>query len=204
MKSSVSSSRRGFGPRFSDRLLVTGIELPASMFEMFGRRVGDYLYGSERVFANSENTVDADCGLLHRKESQVLFLIGLLALPDGGDRVRCVLDILGSGDQLRKWFVTVWRRCVKPSAWKIPSTDLQLVRDEMISSVPLLNRLMMRLSWSNRLQNLITQAGMKTKPGKILLICGVSGLSAYVIAGLFYGRFSVGLLAALAGAPSRF
>ena len=74
--------------------------------------------------------------------------------------------------------------------------DLQLVRDEMMSSVPLLNRLMMRSAWTTRLQNFITQAGMDTKPGKILLFCGVSGLSAYVIVSLFYGRFSLGFLAA--------
>ncbi|MGD0963718.1 MAG: type II secretion system F family protein [Candidatus Acidiferrales bacterium] len=80
------------------------------------------------------------------------------------------------------------------------SLDLQLVRDDMMSSVPLLNRLMMKSVWTTRLQGFITQAGMDTKPGKILLFCGVSGLSAYVIVGLFYGQFSVGLLAALAGA----
>ena len=78
--------------------------------------------------------------------------------------------------------------------------DLQLVRDEMMSSVPLLNRLMMRSAWTTRLQNFITQAGMDTKPGKILLFCGVSGLSAYVIVSLFYGRFSLGFIAASVGA----
>jgi len=80
------------------------------------------------------------------------------------------------------------------------SLDLQLVRDEMMSSVPLLNRLMMRSAWTTRLQNFITQAGMDTKPGKILLFCGVSGLSAYVIVSLFYGRFSLGFIAASVGA----
>ena len=49
------------------------------------------------------------------------------------------------------------------------SMDLQLVRDEMLSSVPLINRLMMRLAWTKRLQDFITQAGLKTKPGKLLL-----------------------------------
>ena len=78
--------------------------------------------------------------------------------------------------------------------------DLQLVRDEMLSSVPLLNRLMMRLSWTLRLQNLITQAGMDTKPGKILLYCGVGFLSAYVIVSFIYGKISAGLIAALVGA----
>ena len=55
--------------------------------------------------------------------------------------------------------------------------DLQLVRDEMLSTVPLLNRLMMQLSWSARLQTLITQAGMTTKPGKILLMSSVTALA---------------------------
>lgn len=80
------------------------------------------------------------------------------------------------------------------------AANLQLLRDEMMSSVPLLNRLMMRLAWSARLQAAIKQAGMSTKPGKLLLICGVSGLSVYVIAGLLYSRLTVGFLAALAGA----
>ena len=80
------------------------------------------------------------------------------------------------------------------------SLDLQLVRDEMMSSVPLLNRIMMKLGWTTRLQNFIKQAGMETKPGKILLFSGVSGLSAYVIVSVFYGQFSLGLIAAAVGA----
>jgi len=77
--------------------------------------------------------------------------------------------------------------------------DLQLIRDENLSSVPLLNRIMMRLSWSHRLQSLITQAGLKTKPGKLLLICGVAGLSAYVFVGYVYRQFWFALLAAVLG-----
>jgi tight adherence protein B len=80
------------------------------------------------------------------------------------------------------------------------AANLQLLRDEMMSSVPLLNRLMMRLAWSARLQGSIKQAGMNTKPGKLLLICGVSGLSVYVVAGILYSRLTVGFLAALVGA----
>jgi tight adherence protein B len=80
------------------------------------------------------------------------------------------------------------------------SLDLQLVRDEMMSSVPLLNRIMMKLGWTTGLQNFIQQAGMETKVGKILLISGVSGLSAYVIVNVFYGQFSLGLIAAAVGA----
>ena len=80
------------------------------------------------------------------------------------------------------------------------SLDLQLVRDEMMSSVPLLNQLMMRLAWTTRLQNFITQAGMDTKAGTILLLCGVGSLSAYVIVSFVYGRLAAGLVAALIGA----
>jgi len=68
------------------------------------------------------------------------------------------------------------------------------------SSVPLLNRLMMRLSWSRRLKDMITQAGMKTKPGKLLLFSGVTGMAAYVVTSFFYRPFSAALVAALFGA----
>jgi tight adherence protein B len=79
------------------------------------------------------------------------------------------------------------------------AADLQLVRDEMMSSVPLLNRLMMHMAWSAKLQSAITQAGMTTKPGKILLFSAVSGLSVYLVSGLFFG-VAGGVVAALASA----
>ena len=80
------------------------------------------------------------------------------------------------------------------------TTDLVLVRDEMMSSVPLLNRLMMHLAWTTKLQSAITQAGMTTKAGKLLLISAVSGLSVYLVAVIFYGQALAGIFAALAGA----
>src|SRR5580704_18777881 len=48
--------------------------------------------------------------------------------------------------------------------------DLKLIRDELYSTVPVLQRIMMRLSWSGRLQDLIAQAGMRTRPARILLL----------------------------------
>jgi len=80
------------------------------------------------------------------------------------------------------------------------SLDLQLVRDEMMSSVPVLNQLMMRLAWTTHLQRFITQAGMDIRPGKILLFCGVGGLSAYVLVSFFYGHLPVAVIAALLAA----
>jgi tight adherence protein B len=65
------------------------------------------------------------------------------------------------------------------------SQNLELVRDEMLSSVPMLHRLLLQWSWASKLQDFLMQAGMKTKPGKILLVSAVLGLGAYVIAGFF-------------------
>lgn len=77
------------------------------------------------------------------------------------------------------------------------SLGLQLVRDEMLSNVPVFHRLLMQWSWSTRLQNLLSQAGMKAKPGKIILLSSVLGLSSYLVAGHFYPRFPVALTAAI-------
>jgi len=85
------------------------------------------------------------------------------------------------------------------------STDvgMQLLRDELMSGVPVLNRAMMKWSWSMRLRDFVTQAGLKTRPGKILMTCAVLALLAYLLADLTYGRFPVPLLAAAVagGAP---
>jgi len=75
--------------------------------------------------------------------------------------------------------------------------DLQLVRDETLSGVPLLNRLMMRLSWSGRLQSMIIQAGIRMRPGKVLLISGVAGLATYLVVGWVLGQSSMAAIAAL-------
>jgi|SRR5580704_1651862 tight adherence protein B len=55
-----------------------------------------------------------------------------------------------------------------------------LVRDEMLSGVPTLNRMMMRWSWPTRFKDRVMQAGIKTRPGKILLMCGALGFGAFV------------------------
>src|SRR5271170_4287399 len=55
------------------------------------------------------------------------------------------------------------------------SLDLKLIRDEMYSSVPLFHRILMRLSWSGKLQDYTVQAGMDTRPAKIILWSAVAG-----------------------------
>lgn len=80
------------------------------------------------------------------------------------------------------------------------TADLQLLRDEMLSTVPLLNRLMSRLSWSNRLQKLILQSGIAVKPGKILLYSAVSAVASYLVVDRLSRQFLIAILSALAGA----
>jgi len=78
------------------------------------------------------------------------------------------------------------------------SLGLKLVRDEMLSNVPVFHRLLMQWSWSRRLQNLLSQAGMKTKPGRIILVSGLLALTTSLVTRFFFPRLLVGLIAALA------
>ena len=66
------------------------------------------------------------------------------------------------------------------------SLGLQLIRDEMLSGVPFMHRVMMQFSWPSRLQGLIEQSGMTVKPGKIILLSCVLGLGTYVTALFFH------------------
>jgi tight adherence protein B len=78
---------------------------------------------------------------------------------------------------------------------------LKLVRDEMMSGVPWLHQMMMKWSWSTKLQDFVMQAGMTLKPAKLLMICGIVGLGSYLGTGYFlphfYYSFPIGIIAAL-------
>ena len=80
------------------------------------------------------------------------------------------------------------------------SQSLKLVRDEMLSDVPVLHRILLQWSWSSKLQDFLAQAGMRTKPAKILLLTAVLGLGGYLVAGYFlrkpYLSLSLGLVVA--------
>jgi tight adherence protein B len=78
------------------------------------------------------------------------------------------------------------------------SLGLQLIRDEMLSGVPFMHRVMMQFSWPGRLQNLIEQSGMTVKPGKIILLSCVLGLGTYVTALFFHAPLWACVLAGLA------
>jgi tight adherence protein B len=71
------------------------------------------------------------------------------------------------------------------------NVGLALVRDEMMSGVPWLHRLMLRWSWSTKLQDYLVQAGMTARPGKIVLISAVLGVGGYLIASYFFPHFYI-------------
>ncbi len=74
------------------------------------------------------------------------------------------------------------------------SMGLKLARDEMLSSVPAVHRLMMHWAWSVQLQERISQAGLTMKAGKLILISACLFLGTTVIVGLFTPMLLAGLL----------
>jgi tight adherence protein B len=80
------------------------------------------------------------------------------------------------------------------------SLDLQLIRDELLSDVPVFNRLLLRWSWSARLRLFVAQAGGNTKPGKLLLISAVFALVAELVCQQYYGNALISISAAAVSA----
>jgi tight adherence protein B len=66
---------------------------------------------------------------------------------------------------------------------------LKLVRDEMMSGVPWLHQIMMKWSWSTKLQDFVMQSGLTLKPAKLLMLCIVAGLGSYLGATYFLPHY---------------
>jgi tight adherence protein B len=75
------------------------------------------------------------------------------------------------------------------------STEVQILRDEMLSAVPAVNRIMMQWSWTTSLKNFLNQAGLSTKPAKVLLLSAISGIATYYILAFFHIQTEFNLLA---------
>ena len=99
----------------------------------------------------------------------VLGLAAVLLLSTGGGRQELIRRRLQAIESAQKRGNT--------------TPELQLLRDEVLSDVPALHRALLRWSWSSRLERLTAQAGMKTKPGRLVLISAVltlgGGLAAH-------------------------
>jgi tight adherence protein B len=79
---------------------------------------------------------------------------------------------------------------------------LQLVRDELLSDVPALNKLLVRWNWATRLRDYIEQAGVRTKPGRILLLSFVIAVGTYLIVAFFTPYILIAIAAGLIGATT--
>ena len=80
------------------------------------------------------------------------------------------------------------------------NVNLALVRDELMSGVPWLHRLMLRWSWSSKLQDYLVQAGMTARPGKIVLMSFILAVGGLLGASYFFPHFYTALPFALVGA----
>ena len=80
------------------------------------------------------------------------------------------------------------------------SPQLKLLRDEVLSSMPKFNRLLLRASWAGRLRRFTAQAGLNILPGKLILWSLVLGVGLYVIVPYFYSNQVVAIIAAAFGA----
>ena len=76
------------------------------------------------------------------------------------------------------------------------SLELDLLRDELLSDVPLLHRLLQQWSWSGRMRDFLAQAGMKIKPGKLIIISAVLSAGAYFVVYYVYHKAMLAVPAA--------
>jgi len=74
---------------------------------------------------------------------------------------------------------------------------MDLLRDETLSSVPAINRVLLYWSWPARLRELLAQAGVKIKPAKLISICLIAALVTYLIVAHFLPHFPFALVAAV-------
>jgi tight adherence protein B len=79
------------------------------------------------------------------------------------------------------------------------SPQLKLLRDEVMSSVPRLNRLLLRMSWAGRLRKYMAQAGLDILPGRLLLFTAILGLGPYIIVPYFYPNQILAIIAGVIG-----
>jgi tight adherence protein B len=77
------------------------------------------------------------------------------------------------------------------------SLGVKVVRDEMLSTVPVLHRLLVKWAWPGHLRDYLAQAGLHLKPGKLLLMIGVLGTGTYLTSKWLGARFLVSALLAV-------
>src|SRR5579863_7665604 len=75
--------------------------------------------------------------------------------------------------------------------------DVEILRDELLSAMPLINRILLKWAWPTGLKKFVAQAGLTIKPGRIILLSAVLAIGAYEF---FDYVFQEPLLSFMAGA----
>jgi tight adherence protein B len=119
-----------------------------------------------------------------------MIMVAIAALAGGGERQSVV----------RKRLEAIERGQRRGS----DSIQLKLVRDELLSEVPAFNRVLMRWSGSHKLRDFVSQAGLKVKPGRVILMSGVICLGAYLVVSNIYHNAVFAVLALVGGAIAPF
>jgi len=78
--------------------------------------------------------------------------------------------------------------------------QLTLLRDEVMSGVPRLNRMLLRAAWAGRLRKFTAQAGLDILPGRLILLTLILGVGPYVILPYFYPNLILAIIAGVVGA----
>jgi tight adherence protein B len=71
---------------------------------------------------------------------------------------------------------------VEKAAERAPTEELALLRDEMLSEIPALDKLLRRSSQISNLQTLLSQANLGIRAGNILVLCVLSAVALGVVA----------------------
>src|SRR5262245_9309000 len=91
-------------------------------------------------------------------------------------------------------------RAVESAARRGSAAEVAVLRDELLSGIPALNKLLSRWSRSSRLQLLLEQAALKLRPGKFLLISTCTGAAGASITFAFSSLLSLSLVGFVGGA----
>src|SRR5437899_12894243 len=88
---------------------------------------------------------------------------------------------------------------VERAASRKPSEELALLRDELLSEIPALNRLLARSNRITHLQRYLSQADMKMRAGKFVLISACTSIVAGTLLFAFTRVAMFALIAAAVG-----
>ncbi|HEV2423987.1 MAG TPA: type II secretion system F family protein [Terriglobia bacterium] len=84
------------------------------------------------------------------------------------------------------------------------SLELKLIRDELMSGVPMLHRLLQQWRWAEKLRNFVGQAGLNIKPGTLVVMSTVLELLGFLAGREFSDNLIVALIASTFGGASPF